>query len=67
MISIRDEHLERQIDHERQRRGDATMAKTLSNLAAERLMQIEFSRNTSSPDSPAASSAVPAESGAKGG
>jgi hypothetical protein len=40
-VIIRDNHLEEQIDRERQRRGDATMAKTLGDLARERLMELE--------------------------
>jgi hypothetical protein len=43
-IAIRDEHLESLIDSERQRRGDATQAKTLSDLARERLREIEVEK-----------------------
>jgi hypothetical protein len=46
MITIRDSHLEDQIDVERDRRGDATMAKTLSDLCRERLMELERDRIT---------------------
>jgi hypothetical protein len=46
MITIRDQHLEEQIDRERERRGDATMSKTLGSLARERLMELERDRLT---------------------
>jgi hypothetical protein len=45
-ILIRDQHLEEQVDTERQRRGDATLSRTLSNLARERLMELERDRIT---------------------
>jgi hypothetical protein len=41
-INIRDEHLETLVNEERIRRGDATMAKTLGDVARERLMQLEM-------------------------
>lgn len=43
-VIIRDQHLENLIDAERQRRGDATQAKTLSDLARERLREIEVEK-----------------------
>lgn len=43
-ILIRDKHLENEIDRERVRRQDGTMAKTLGDLARERLTQIERDR-----------------------
>jgi hypothetical protein len=39
-VVIRDQHLEERIDRERQRRGDATMAKTLADLVREKLTEI---------------------------
>jgi hypothetical protein len=54
LISIRDEHLERMIDRERIRRGDATQAKTLRNVAHERLLQLVaegvYGQSDSQPD-----------------
>jgi hypothetical protein len=44
MIVLRDRHLERKINAERKRRGDATLAKTLNDLARERLVEIEQER-----------------------
>lgn len=46
-INLIDEYLERQIDAERQRRGDATKAKTAAALLRERLMQLEIDRGRS--------------------
>lgn len=43
-VTIKDAHLEEQIDAERQRRGDRTMAKTLGDLAREVLTQLETER-----------------------
>lgn len=40
-VLIRDSHLEQQIEREKLRRGDGTMAKTLGDLARERLMELE--------------------------
>ena len=48
-VIIRDEHLEDQIDQERQRRGDATQAKTLGDLVRERLMELERDRTHGRP------------------
>ncbi len=39
-VLIRDVYLERLIEAERRRRGDRSLAKTLSNLARERLIEI---------------------------
>lgn len=59
-ILIRDPHLEQQIDQERQRRGDGSMAKTLVDLARERLTELATAelyqgRNKTDPDEPAES------------
>lgn len=43
-ILIRDEHLEDQIKAEQARRSDGTMAKTLGDIARERLMELEIKR-----------------------
>ncbi len=43
-IIIRDEHLEDLLNRERERRGDATMAKTLGDIARERLMELLVTR-----------------------
>lgn len=43
-VLIRDEHLERMIDAERQVRGDATMAKTLGDIAREHLVRLQEER-----------------------
>lgn len=46
-INVRDEHLEQKIDAERDFRGDSTKTKTLSDLARERLADLERQRRDS--------------------
>lgn len=46
-IIVRDEHLEKQIGEERERRGDATMAKTLCDLVREHLTELRIKREQS--------------------
>ncbi len=58
-INIRDEHLEKQIDEERQRRGDATLAKTLGDIARERLMQLEMRQEQRDTKADLVSASVP--------
>lgn len=58
MVTIRDEHLEKQIDDERERRGDATMAKTLCDIARERLTELQITRRDSAERPVAATSAA---------
>lgn len=46
-VILRDEHLEGQIEAEKNRRGDATMAKTACDLLREYLMQLSIRREQS--------------------
>ena len=48
-VIIRDIHLEQAIDVERRRRQDSTMAKTLSDIARERLAQLDVERRVQAP------------------
>lgn len=49
MILINDQHIEEQIDSERQRRGHKTMAATAKQLLIERLTQIDERSGNESP------------------